>query len=60
MKNFNKNKQEQPFNTTEEILKIIATIAATILIDKVGKVISDVTNSSSPRLIDAHFREEDR
>ena len=59
MKKFN-NKQEPQFNTTQEVLKIIATIAATILIDKVGKVISEVTNSSSPQLIDAHFREEDR
>jgi hypothetical protein len=60
MKNYNKNKQEPQFNSTQEVLKIIATIAATILIDKVGRVISDVTNSSSPRLIDAHFREEER
>ena len=60
MKNYNKNQQESQFNTTQEILKIIATIAATVLVDRVGKVINELTNNNSPRLIDAHFREEER
>lgn len=58
MKNFNKKQPNQEFNTTQEILKIIATIAATILVDKVGKVINEVTNSSSPMLIDSKFNQE--
>ena len=59
MKKINNNSAS--FNTTEEILKIVATIAATILVDKVGKVICEITNSNStPMIIDTKFNQEGR
>jgi len=61
MKKINKNQPNQDFNTAQEILKIIATIAATVLVDKVGKVICEITNSNNtPMLIDTKFNQEGR
>jgi len=60
MKNYNKNNHAS-FNATEEIIKIVATIAATVLVDKVGKIICEITNSNStPMLIDTKFNQEGR
>jgi len=61
MKKINKNQPNQDFNTAQEIIKIIATIAATVLVDKVGRVICEITNSNNtPMLIDTKFNQEGR
>lgn len=41
-----------------EIMKIAALIAATILVDKIGNVVTEITNESKLPKIDVIYKEE--
>lgn len=40
-----------------EILKIFALIAATILVDKIGNVVTEITNENKSSQIDVIYKE---